>query len=600
LKEVIRLAFFVIAYWLTVRLGLLLVTQPEGIASIWPTSGFALAVVILTPKRRWATLLAVIFITNAVGNWSGGNLPLVSLGFALANTLEAALGAAVLTYFCKSKITFERSREVIALLLAATLVNGLTALLGAAVSTAAFHGSLMNAWLIWWTADGLGIILVTPFIISLTARKMVFQSVTWRQVMESALFVLILTLFAWLLFGPFTIAEKPLLASYMFFPLLLWLTFRFIPRAMPLALLLVAVIAIWNTVQGYGIFSIPSQTRTEHLVSLQIFLAVMTCSGLLMSTIVTKRKRTEEALRESETRFRTFFEHAAVGVALVETKSGYFKNINQKYCDFLGYSKEEALNLTYQMVTYPDDVEENTNLNALLLCGKIREFSIEKRYIRKDGSVVWGNLTGSALWEPGKAPPVNLHIAVVQDITERKADEKKIQLLNAELEQLALTDFLTKLNNRRHFMQRGVEEFKRAHRNGQPLALLMLDIDHFKMVNDSYGHETGDLALQQVAAVLKSSVREIDILGRLGGEEFAVLLPNTPLEDAALLAERIRLSIASKAFQTPGNELTSTLTISVGVAALTEEISGIDDLLRNADAAMYYAKDSGRNCVSVY
>jgi len=144
-------------------------------------------------------------------------------------------------------------------------------------------------------------------------------------------------------------------------------------------------------------------------------------------------------------------------------------------------------------------------------------------------------------------------------------------------------------------MQRGVEEFKRARRNNQPLGLLMLDIDQFKKVNDTYGHDTGDMALQQVAATLKSSLREIDILGRMGGEEFAVLLPNTSLHDAVLLAERVQQVMASTPVETLRSPLS--ITISIGVAIVTDEISCIDDLLRTADTFMYQAKSDGGNRV---
>jgi diguanylate cyclase (GGDEF)-like protein len=128
----------------------------------------------------------------------------------------------------------------------------------------------------------------------------------------------------------------------------------------------------------------------------------------------------------------------------------------------------------------------------------------------------------------------------------------------------------------------------------------MLDIDHFKKVNDSYGHKTGDIVLQQVAAALKSSLREIDILGRIGGEEFAVLLPNTLLHDAALLAERVQQSIAGTSLEMPGASMAITITISIGVAAVANGMSGIDDMLRNADAAMYQAKHYGGNRVMQY
>jgi diguanylate cyclase (GGDEF)-like protein len=163
---------------------------------------------------------------------------------------------------------------------------------------------------------------------------------------------------------------------------------------------------------------------------------------------------------------------------------------------------------------------------------------------------------------------------------------------------MAMTDPLTNLYNRRYFMQRGSEEFKRSWRTSQPLSLLMLDIDHFKKVNDTHGHEAGDMALQQIAAALKSSLRETDILGRMGGEEFAVLLPNTLAKDAGVLAERIRQSVENLLFLVPGASLT--ITISIGVAMIADEMSDMDDMLRNADAAMYKAKHRGGNRVMQY
>ncbi len=148
---------------------------------------------------------------------------------------------------------------------------------------------------------------------------------------------------------------------------------------------------------------------------------------------ISERKQVENALRESENRFRTLFEQAAVGVALVETKTGRYIEINKCYCDFLGYTKEEMLNLSFQDVTCPDDVQENIENNAALLTGKIKEFTIEKRYFRKDRNIVWGNLAGSPLWAPGEKPLHYLHIAVVQDITERKRAEEALKQRVKEL-----------------------------------------------------------------------------------------------------------------------------------------------------------------------
>jgi PAS domain S-box-containing protein len=151
--------------------------------------------------------------------------------------------------------------------------------------------------------------------------------------------------------------------------------------------------------------------------------------GCLLGTFrdITERKRAEEALRESEERFRTLFEQASVGVALVETKTGRYIRINQKYCDFLGYTIEEMLHRTFQDITHPDDTQPNVDNNASLIAGTTREFSIEKRYVRKDGAVVWGNLTTSPLWKPGTEPDTYFHIAVVEDITERKRVEEALR-----------------------------------------------------------------------------------------------------------------------------------------------------------------------------
>jgi PAS domain S-box-containing protein len=141
---------------------------------------------------------------------------------------------------------------------------------------------------------------------------------------------------------------------------------------------------------------------------------------------ITEKKRVEEDLRKSDARFKTFFNHAAVGVALIESKTGRYLDINKRYCDFLGYTREEMLNSSFQDVTLEEDVQENIDYVNLFLDRRINEFKIEKRYHRKDGAVVWGELTASPLWSPGENPSDYLHIAIVQDITQRKVSEEKL------------------------------------------------------------------------------------------------------------------------------------------------------------------------------
>jgi diguanylate cyclase (GGDEF)-like protein/PAS domain S-box-containing protein len=182
-------------------------------------------------------------------------------------------------------------------------------------------------------------------------------------------------------------------------------------------------------------------------------------------------------------------------------------------------------------------------------------------------------------------------------IRQKQADDK-IVLLNEKLESLAMTDELTKIANRRSFFIKGAEEIIRARRYHLPLSVIMLDIDRFKLINDTFSHDSGDLALQCVASTLMEGVREVDVVGRLGGEEFGIILPNTKLDDARGLAERLRVAITENSnFKC---KLKMEITASFGVAEYHLQIKNLDELLKNADTAMYKAKNTGRNRVEYF
>jgi diguanylate cyclase (GGDEF)-like protein len=177
-----------------------------------------------------------------------------------------------------------------------------------------------------------------------------------------------------------------------------------------------------------------------------------------------------------------------------------------------------------------------------------------------------------------------------------------IALDNARLlistQQLAITDPLTEIYNRRHLFELGQREFKRARRFGHHLSVIMIDIDHFKMVNDRFGHPVGDDLLNRLAAFLRSSIRDIDIVGRYGGEEFTIILPETDLPAARMVAERLR-SQTRETFTTFENRQVS-ITTSIGIAALAEEVASFKELVQNADEALLFAKNAGRDRVEVY
>jgi len=170
--------------------------------------------------------------------------------------------------------------------------------------------------------------------------------------------------------------------------------------------------------------------------------------------------------------------------------------------------------------------------------------------------------------------------------------------LYKDIERLAVTDGLTEVYTRRYFLERFEEEVRRASIKKINVAFLMLDTDHFKMINDKYGHLTGDYVLKEVALIIKESIREIDIVGRYGGEEFCVVLPETDLEGAHLVAERIRKVTEERLIK--AYDASIQVTISIGISVFPSDGQGVEELIDKADWALYRAKTQGRNCVVAF
>ncbi len=302
-----------------------------------------------------------------------------------------------------------------------------------------------------------------------------------------------------------------------------------------------------------------------------------------------QRKRVEDLLSQSEERFRTIVNNLPGVIYRCEPHRPWrMTYISDEIENLSGYPASDFLEgkRTYEDLLLPEDrggkyVTERIAAHL--------PYEIEYRIRRADGKIRWVFERGSAyyssygetLWLDG----------VVLDITHRRA-------LQRELEELAITDSLTGLHNRRHFLERFEEEMKRAQRYHTTFSLLIFDLDRFKLVNDTYGHDAGDIALQRVAATARRGLRQVDSIGRLGGEEFGVLLPNTSLAEAAALAERLRNNIRQIVLTARDGQFS--VTVSIGAAQYTPGIPDVDTLMKHADRALYHAKEAGRDCVRVY
>jgi diguanylate cyclase (GGDEF)-like protein/PAS domain S-box-containing protein len=296
---------------------------------------------------------------------------------------------------------------------------------------------------------------------------------------------------------------------------------------------------------------------------------------------VTAARAAARALARSEEQFRSAMAHAPVGMALVDL-DGTFIDVNRSLCRLLGYDEDALVGKTFQQITHPEDLGTDLTLLARLRDGEIDHYTMEKRYLTRSGGIIWGQLAVSMTRDLDDRPAY--YIAQVQDVTAARAEQER-------LEHQALHDPLTGLANRDLLMDRMAHALARSTRTGRSTVVLFADLDFFKEINDSMGHEAGDLVLVAVADRLRTVVRPADTVARLGGDEFVVVAED--LADPAgmrSLAQRVRDALEAP-LHVSGREVR--LGSSLGVVASTAE-DDARSLLRAADAAMYRAKAHGR------
>jgi diguanylate cyclase (GGDEF)-like protein/PAS domain S-box-containing protein len=315
-------------------------------------------------------------------------------------------------------------------------------------------------------------------------------------------------------------------------------------------------------------------------------------------------EHTRRSLRGTESRFQLLAEYSGVVVTLNDAQS-VGRYVSPASESVLGWKPEEMLGRNALDLVHPDDRAALLNERATLMSGS-SERSACYRFMRPDGSWLWVEahvrLRGAS---DGDAP--DDHVVVLRDATERKAAENELADALARVERIAAIDGLTGLSNRRHFDEIAEKEWRRCQRDGMPLSLILLDVDHFKLYNDRHGHLAGDSALKAISHCLTEAARRpADLAARYGGEEFLLLMPGTDVEAASAIAQSLRLAVQALAIDHLDNEL-GVITISLGVAsaAPTGVLAGaleqpaIEPLLASADAALYVAKSKGRNRVEL-
>lgn len=301
-----------------------------------------------------------------------------------------------------------------------------------------------------------------------------------------------------------------------------------------------------------------------------------------LSHHIAEQDRVSRALKEREEQFRSAFDHAA-GMALVSLE-GRWEKVNQALCQMLGFTEDELLATNFQVLTHPEDLGNDLNQLYQLRENRSATAQSEKRFFHQTGREVW-ILQSVSLVRGDDETPLH-YIFQLLDVTERKESEEKIHYA-------AFHDGLTGLPNRILLTERLSLAVERAKRQSDyQFAVLFIDLDRFKFVNDSLGHQYGDMLLMQVAERLQQSVRKVDTVARLGGDEFAILLDGIEgLESATPTAERIQAQLTAP-YDLQGKE--AHISGSIGIAVSTTGYQSPEDILRDSDLAMYRAKANGK------
>ena len=434
-------------YFVAGKLGLKLALVNASASAIWPCTGITLAAFLILGYRVWPAILTGAFLVNLTTTGSAAT----SVGIAVGNTLEGVVGCYLVTRFAGGQHAFERAHDVFKFGFLAGMVSttlsatiGVTCLAMGGFAEWAMYGPI---WCTWWLGDAVGAVVVTPLV--LLWRENPRLEWTRKQMLELAFLFPGLFLTGWVVFGGrFHAALKNYPFEYLCIPFLIWAAFRFGRRKAATAICVLAAIAAWGTLHGYGPFSRESQNTS--LLLLQSFIGIMAITALALAAEVTEHKHADEHIRR-----------------------------------------------------------------------------------------------------------------------------------------LAVTDPLTGLANYRRLVEAFDSEIKRYGRTGRPFAVLLLDLDGLKKVNDAHGHLVGSRALCRLANILRIHCREIDTAARYGGDEFVLVLPETDSEAARRVAERISERLRNDAEE-------PSISVSTGTAIYPQDGKTIDELFGVADHTLYAAKDRAK------
>jgi diguanylate cyclase (GGDEF)-like protein/PAS domain S-box-containing protein len=576
-----------LGYLLAAVVGIMLTREAGNAAALWPANALLLGVLLRSERSDWIAYVVGCGLANFAANFGFGDPAQIALGFVFCNLVEVFTAVLLLRYLYPGQWDFGSLSQMLSFAaVSGVLAPSVGASFGAGLMYWAFNAPYASVWGVWWVADAIGFLIVTPVVLIATRDRL--AALIKKRGGEATALLVVLVAVTFLVFSQ---SRFPVL--YLVAPILLWAAFRLDILGSAIMGLLVSAISVGMTIYGLGpIPEVTSGNMGDRVQFLQLFLGVAVLMPMVAAVLFSAMRSAERSLYAEKVRAEVTLH--SIGDAVITTDAqGNVKFMNPVAEQLTGWPLAEARGQPVDTVFLILNEDDRTPVASPVAHCLAKEAIVghgdDTILVGLHGNEYSIQDSAAPIWSPEHE--LMGVVLVFSDVTEHRR-------LAREASHHAAHDSLTGLVNRREFEKRLQRVLDTAHRDDRVHALVYLDLDQFKVINDTKGHSAGDELLRQLSRRLSERTRHRDTFARLGGDEFGLLMEHCSLEQAQHIAEELHASISEFRFMWEHQPFR--IGASMGLVAVDATSRSITELLRRADAACYVAKEQGRNRIHIY